>query len=355
VPVASVAASQDRAIFVEGLGDLRTIDRFIVAFSAGKDSTAVLLHLLELGIPREKIELWHHAIDPHDAPFMDWPVTPAYCRAFADAFELPLLFQWKEGGFEREMLRDASATAPVLFETWATPSAMRRGDPVVVRTSRAGRAEPGTRLKFPQRSADLGVRWCSSYLKIDVAAKVFTNDPRFTSGRFVMCTGERGEESPNRARYATVEEHKSTAPSKNRHVWQWRPILRWSEQEVWNAIERWRVVSHPAYRIGFGRLSCLSCIFGGPAQWAAIAEHAPAHFERIASYEERFGLTIDRTRSVRALVAHARNLPSFVPAGLETMASRAMTATTYDEPIFLPAGRVWQLPAGAFKKTGGPS
>jgi hypothetical protein len=34
----------------------------------------------------------------------------------------------------------------------------------------------GTRLKFPQVSADLNVRWCSAYLKIDVMARVLSPD-----------------------------------------------------------------------------------------------------------------------------------------------------------------------------------
>lgn len=60
-------------------------DRFVVAFSGGKDSVALVLHLIELGIPRDKIELHHHDIDGHGPTFMDWDITPAYCRAFAGA------------------------------------------------------------------------------------------------------------------------------------------------------------------------------------------------------------------------------------------------------------------------------
>ena len=44
---------------------------------------------------------------------MDWPVTESYCEAFAKAFGIRLFMSWREGGFEREMLRDLSATAPV--------------------------------------------------------------------------------------------------------------------------------------------------------------------------------------------------------------------------------------------------
>lgn len=38
-------------------------DKYIVAFSGGKDCTACFLHLLDIGIPKERIELWHHEVD----------------------------------------------------------------------------------------------------------------------------------------------------------------------------------------------------------------------------------------------------------------------------------------------------
>lgn len=43
--------------------NIQDYDRYIVSFSGGKDSTATFLYLLDHGIPREKIELWHQDID----------------------------------------------------------------------------------------------------------------------------------------------------------------------------------------------------------------------------------------------------------------------------------------------------
>src|SRR6185437_14385284 len=42
----------------EGKVDPLAYDTIIVAFSGGKDSMALLLLLLHLGVPRERIELW---------------------------------------------------------------------------------------------------------------------------------------------------------------------------------------------------------------------------------------------------------------------------------------------------------
>lgn len=310
-------------------------DRIIVAFSGGKDSLACLLHLLELGVPPEKIELRHYRIDPVGEPFMDWPCTPAYCASVARALGVPMLNAWKERGFLGEVMRDDEPTAPTSFET---PS----GEIVTV----GGKGPKGTRLKFPQVAASLSARWCSAYLKIDVGDKVFCNDPRFAEGTFLVVTGERGEESPNRARYAQIQEDR--AASKRRRIFQWRPVLRWTEREVWSIIERWKILPHPGYRLGWGRLSCMTCIFGSPDQWAAVLQIAPAQFERIAALEVQFGRTIRRSDSVRAAAAKGT---SFVPPGMEWLVRIALSEDYTEEVVVTD----WQLPAGAFRKDGGPS
>jgi 3'-phosphoadenosine 5'-phosphosulfate sulfotransferase (PAPS reductase)/FAD synthetase len=223
-------------------------DVIAVSYSGGKDSLACLLHLLELGVPREKIELHHNDVDGHGEPLMDWPCTPAYVKATGEALGIPVVFSWRDGGFVREMLRDKTPTAPVSYE--------REGQRVSLPTVRA---TEGTRLKFPQVSADLSVRWCSAYLKIDPFARVLTNDPAYQGKKILVVTGERGQESPARSKYEAAETHRTN--TKSRTVHQWRPILDWKEEQVWNVIERWRVRPHPSYQLGFSRTSCLPCIF----------------------------------------------------------------------------------------------
>ena len=124
--------------------DLTSYDTIIVACSGGKDSIACLLTLLDAGIPRERIELYHHDVDGQGPPFMDWPSTTAYCRAVARELDVPLYLSWKQGGFLREMLRNNAPTAPIHFQT---PEG-RVG-------SVGGSGPPGTRLRFPQVSANL--------------------------------------------------------------------------------------------------------------------------------------------------------------------------------------------------------
>jgi tRNA(Ile)-lysidine synthase TilS/MesJ len=129
-------------------GDWSAFDRVVVAFSGGKDSLACVLRLLDLGCERERLELWHHDVDGREgSDLMDWPVTRAYCRAVADHLGIPLLFSWKVGGFEGEMLRDESPTRATTFELLDGTT-----------TTVGGKGPQGTRQKFPQVSADLKVR-----------------------------------------------------------------------------------------------------------------------------------------------------------------------------------------------------
>lgn len=177
--------------------DIKGYDHYIVMFSGGKDSTACFLHLLEMGVDINKIEIWHHLIDgqPSAPSLMDWEVTADYCRCFADHFNMPVYFSWKQGGFIGEMLRKDAATAATWFET---PGGLQCS---------GGNGRPNTRLQFPQVSGDLSVRWCSAYLKIMVAQAAIRGQERFYGKRTLIVTGERGQESPQRSKYAYFEPH----------------------------------------------------------------------------------------------------------------------------------------------------
>lgn len=321
-----------------GAPDLLSYDVYAVMMSGGKDSMACLLDLLDAGVPKERMELWHHDVDGREgSDLMDWPVTRDYCRKLAEAFNIPLYFSWLEGGFEREMLRDNTRKAPTLFET---PDGLSSAGGV--------RGKLNTRLKFPQVSADLSVRYCSSYLKIDVASAALRNQTRFNGKRVLVVTGERAQESTARSKYATFEPHKADnrTGKTGRHIDHYRPVHGWEEEKVWEIMKRHKVAPHPAYLLGFGRTSCMACIFGSANQWATVKALDSGRFERIANYEEQFGVTIQRKHSVRELAAAGTPYPGMKAEDIATAMS-----DTYDRDIFIDN---WELPAGAFGESTGP-
>lgn len=316
--------------------DYSTYDTVIVFFSGGKDSTAALLSILADGCPKEKIELWHHEVDGREDGFlMDWKVTSSYCQAFGDAFGLPVYFSWREGGFKREMLRNNQATGKIFYE-----------DQNHKIQSTGGKGKPGTRLKFPQVSADLSTRWCSAYLKIDVATAAIRNQARFTGKRTLVVSGERGQESSNRAKYAVLEPARSH--SSTRHVDHYRPILSWTEEQVWTAIARYKIRVHPAYYLGFGRVSCAFCIFGNADQMLSAFLIQPEEGTMIGQYEDQFGVTIKRKKSFTDLLMEGTEYEAM--AGNRNV--NLIRNTYYNESIFMDH---WYQPAGAYGESCGPN
>jgi len=320
--------------------DLGWYDYFLVSFSGGKDSIALALGLLRKGVAKERIVLMHQHVDGHpgvDIPFMDWPCTEGYCRAFAKATGMRLLFQWRHGGFHREMLKQNAMIAPVSFEY------LDGG----IGTAGGVRGKVSTRRLFPQVTADLSKRWCSPSLKIDVAAMAINNEPRFRGRRLLFLSGERRQESAARSKYAEMEPHRTH--TKTRHVDHWRMVIDWTEEEVWKIMREFRVMPHPAYRLGWGRVSCLACIFGLADQWASVRLIAPELFSRIAQYERDFGKTIHKGKSVVDLADKGTPYPQCRD---EALVNLAMHREYPADAILTDA---WALPAGAFRHCGGPS
>lgn len=321
--------------------DLDSYEVAIVCNSGGKDSMASLLWLIETGFPLSKIELHHQLVDGITSSLMDWPVSRSYVDKVGEAFGIPVYHSWRDGGMEREMCRNKERTAPV---SWQTVNGL-------VRTAGGDRGGETVRRKFPQTSANLNVRWCSAYQKIDVFARVLTNDERFQGKRVLVITGERAEESISRANYLEFEPHRTdlrNGVKNQRHVDHLRPIHKWPESKVWEIMEKHSVNPHPAYWLHYSRASCRGCIFNGPNEWATLRTHMPEAFHPIAAYEDEFGVTIHRTLTVNEQAD--RGVPH--PCSLEMLL--LAESTDYYANIILEEGS-WKLPPGAYKKGNGPS
>ncbi len=244
----------------------------------------------------------------------------------------------------------------------------KRGDLVTRRLLDAS-GKPMGSPAWPQQSADLNTRWCSSTVKIDVARSAIANEPRFKNAKVLLITGERRQESTGRSYYAFAEAHPGT--SQRRRVDQVRLILDWTVSEVWGILQRWGIVAHPCYWLGFGRASCETCIFSQRPEWATLNDIHPSRVARMIGLEGWAGTTIDRTRSIeerlrggyretrgRGAGKHEEVVgpaEGFTPVGL----SRAYwveqaLAETFTAPIRIPPGS-WVAPPGASRTGAGPT
>lgn len=424
---------------------LEEYDLIVILFSGGKDSLAAYLRLLELGVPKYKIEAWHHDIDGgHPTRKMDWPVTAAYVKSFAQAEEIKLRTSWRVNGFYGELYR-IGASFPV--EYWdqgevktcrLSPKQLKseelREQILAGIDCKGELAKLGYRMKFPAKSGDLARRWCSAYLKIDIADMVLRNldllkiigeNGRFPakssigngrwcspqlkrevadgvlwnlqslrslgsdrhkfpakgsphSGRWcsgaikasvedcVTCnlpktrentkvlvvSGERREESPGRAKYNEIETHRTNAVARSKRlVHQWRNVIDFTEQQVWDTIRRHGIVPHPCYAAGWNRCSCMTCIFGLPKHWAGVRELFPDVFEAIVEDEKRLGFTLDNSKALLSFVGDAKSCVVYDdPIAVQQL----RTGEFGVEDIYIPVEQ-WKLPSGAFHGAkGGP-
>ena len=125
-------------------------------------------------------------------------------------------------------------------------------------------------------------------------------------------------------------------------------MLHCTEEQVWELLERHRIEAPVPYKLGWGRSSCLSCVFNSKKIWATINKYFPHRVRPIAAYEEEFQSTISRQRiNVLDLSATAE---AFKIDDLEALAQA--NTREYTLPVFTPKGQVWKLPPGAFSKEG---
>jgi 3'-phosphoadenosine 5'-phosphosulfate sulfotransferase (PAPS reductase)/FAD synthetase len=334
---------QLKAIKTDRLRETQSIDLFsykyyVVAFSGGKDSLACILHLLEQGIDPSKIELWHHDVDGGSMNFMDWAITKSYCQAVADALKLKIYFSWKRDGFFGEMLRHESRTLPIEFES-----------PNGLIISGGLRGKISTRMKFPMVTSNMRMRWCSSYLKIMVGEASFINQDRFRFNRTLFITGERAEESYNRAKYLAFEPYRAdnrNSPNLHRLIDVWRPVHKFKREDVWKLIQKWRINPHPCYHLGWGRCSCAGCIFSSKNQWATLRQIAPVNFQKISLCEQNLQ-TIHPNISITQLADAGKPFDN-----LEPKMVKLINSTKWNLPIVLDS---WESPSGVYGDNNGPT
>ena len=319
---------------------LNEYDVIVVEFSGGKDSGKAVFDLLDMGIERERIVLWHQCTDGDPRAVnpllrMDWPVTTHYCKLFAEKLGLRIEFQWREWGIAGELFRINRGSKPVSFEY--------DGETTILPTTE--RSERSTRMRWPAQAADLRTRWCSAVSKIDVAARAMNNHPEFQrfGMKVLVITGERREESAARAKYAEALPYRSNC--LKRRVDQWRMILDATEEEVWESWRRYDILPHPAYLLGWSRCSCFGCIFNHADHWAMMLHLDPEFFESFVQVEEYLQHTLDSKRTLTEKAAAGKldrmpiDDPQFETWRRWALSKDAMTLDDLDGFV---------MPAGAF-------
>ncbi|MDT7784987.1 MAG: hypothetical protein QOF58_3406 [Pseudonocardiales bacterium] len=252
--------------------DLAAYDVILVNSSAGKDSQAMLTHIVEqcdaAGIARWRIIVVHA-----DLGRAEWPGTMELARRQAAAY-----------GLYFEVVR------------------RELGD-LIHQIEKRGR--------FPSSTA----RYCTSDQKTSQVAKLMTRlanahrrrnpSTLFRPIRILNCLGIRADESPARAKKVAFGPDKA-ATNGRRIVDRWLPIFTWTADQVWTTIRRSGLPHHPAYDAGMPRLSCVFCVLAGPRELVLAARLNPALAAEYAAVERRIGHTFKADLSMAEIVQRSQ-------------------------------------------------
>lgn len=230
---------------------------FVVNHSGGKDSQAMLIHLLKQ-VPREQIVVVHASLGE-----VEWPGALEHAENQASDAGVPFLI---------------ARAIKTFFEMVEHRFKVRPG--------------PNSPC-WPSASN----RQCTSDLKrgpIEREVRRYARARSFT--KIVSCMGIRAQESPGRAKQVPFRKNERGSVA-GREWYEWLPIHEMKRDEVFRIIADAGQRPHYAYALGNERLSCVFCIMGSRNDIANGAKHHPQLLAKYAEIEARTGYTMHQSRA----------------------------------------------------------
>lgn len=212
-----------------------------IGVSGGKDSTAALLWMIhESGIPREKLDVTFCDTDNEH----DWTID--HIRMLSEKVH-PITVLNPDLGFYDLALK---------------------------------------KRRFPSAKA----RFCTQHLKI-------IPTQRHITGLFAACkkvvsvSGVRANESEERSK---LEEWDYSSALL---TLQWRPLIRWTINDVLAIHRKYGIPLNPLYSMGAERVGCFPCIMSRKAEIRNITLNFPDRLDKIRNAEASFVQTFGRYSS----------------------------------------------------------
>ncbi len=124
-------------------------------------------------------------------------------------------------------------------------------------------------------------RFCTQHLKREAIFESL--EPFLLKGETVWsCVGVRASESRARSRYSHLE----TDNAYSNSLFLFRPILSWDVQAVFAMHKRHNVEPNPLYKKGFRRVGCMPCVNSRKSEIFEISRRFPGHIEKIREWEK---------------------------------------------------------------------
>lgn len=210
-------------------------DRPLVAnVSGGKDSTAMILHLLELNLDFEAVFCdtgWEHEATYEYLNYLEKFVLKKEIKRLRNE---KYFKTENRGGYEELVLN---------------------------------------KIFFPSNV----IRTCTLELKVAPQLDYMDEVRAKYKKKPVSAVGIRKEESQARSKLGAFEEKDESTI--------WRPLIEWTVDDVIAIHKRFNVAPNPLYTRGFSRVGCFPCIFARKSEIKHAYHEAPERFERIRQLE----------------------------------------------------------------------
>lgn len=259
------------------------IEYNVGSVSGGKDSTALILKMIE---DQAENMVLAHADTGHEHPLTvqyleylnNWLVRKGYAEIKVIKADFTAQIARRRRMMERVIAGEHKERAGSRYE-WSVEIAERAlevlhptGIPFLDMCMVHGRF-PSTRVRF-----------CSDELKKEPLIEQ-VQMPLLASGHdLVSWQGVRADESPSRA-LLPARECKQILEN-GAEMWNYRPILDWTVDDVFAMHARHGVDPNPLYKMGMGRVGCMPCIHAGKDEILEISKRFPEEFDRVASWEK---------------------------------------------------------------------
>lgn len=121
-------------------------------------------------------------------------------------------------------------------------------------------------------------RFCSEELKRNPMIEQ-VQMPLLEEGHEVYSwQGVRADESPSRATLPELE-------VVGGGLFNYRPILKWTVEDVFAMHDKYQVKPNPLYKMGMGRVGCMPCIHAKKDELLEISKRFPEEIKRVAEWE----------------------------------------------------------------------
>jgi 3'-phosphoadenosine 5'-phosphosulfate sulfotransferase (PAPS reductase)/FAD synthetase len=234
--------------------------------SGGKDSTACLLLALERH-PKDEVRAVY-ADTGNEHELVDGYIEYLEERTGISVHKIRPDFTdwwWRRRDYVRDHWPEKDVPADVVARVLAVMEKGPTGNPYLDLCIIKGR--------FPSRKA----QFCTQFLKTEPLTE-YALQLIDSHGAVESWQGVRAEESPSRAQ---LPERERLAEGLSVY----RPILKWTADEVFAQHRRAGVEPNPLYRLGMDRVGCMPCINQNKDGMLEISKRFPQHIDRIAEWE----------------------------------------------------------------------